>query len=169
MKHGLESWACASLCTCVCLYTRCSARDCVYAYVRTCIPVSVCMCVALRGVAHRCKEIGSLPQESRLPPLPAPTPCSGRGPSSIKRAGSPECPCCSIPTCPRCFPGLFQKEGAKSIRGLQPPNCTGAGTGVKAGGWVLGGFSPLPRGTGVQGCALLPTEPLLGTDPLRGS
>lgn len=138
MKHGLESWACASLCTCVCLYTRCSARDCVYAYVRTCIPVSVCMCVALRGVAHRCKEIGSLPQESRLPPLPAPTPCSGRGPSSIKRAGSPECPCCSIPHLPALLPRPVPERGGQKHQGSSAPKlhrsrywCEGRRVGVR--------------------------------------
>ena len=143
---------------CACTQVHCT-YDCVY----ICVHLYTCECLHVcgseRGVAHRCKEIGSLPQESRLPPLPAPTPC----------AGSPECPCCSFHTCPHCFPGLFEKEGTKSIRGLQPLNCTGAGTGVKEGGWVLGGFSPLPRGTGVQECTLLPTEPLLGTGPLRGS
>lgn len=31
---------------------------------------------------------------------------------------------------------------------------------------MLGASTPSPRGTGVQECALLPTEPLLGTGPL---
>ena len=153
---------------------------CIHMYAHVCLSERICMCTCEclhvcgyeRGAAHRCEEIGSLPQEPRLPPLPAPTPCPGRGPSSIKRARSPECPCCSIPHLPTLPPRPVPEGGGQKhqvLKGLLPPNHPGAGTGVEEGGWALGGCSPLPRGAGVQGCVVLPTEPLLDTGSLRGS
>lgn len=140
MKHGLESWACASLCTCECVPVhKCSAHVlciCICTHLYTCECLHVCG--SERGVAHRCKEIGSLPQESRLPPLPAPTPCSGRGPSSIKRAGSPECPCCSIPHLPALLPRPVPERGSQKHQGSSAPKlhrsrywCEGRRVGVR--------------------------------------
>ncbi|XP_045339564.1 gap junction gamma-2 protein isoform X1 [Leopardus geoffroyi] len=108
---------------CALLYAHVCLSACVAVHLR-----SACACVALRGAAHRCEERGSLPQEPRLPPLPAPT--HGERPQlhKVELPRSPCPPASAAPshTCPRCLPCPFQREETRSIRhpGVSCPQTT---------------------------------------------
>lgn len=138
IKRGLEGWACASLGTCEHVPVhKCVAQMTVS--IRMCALVYLCLhvCGSERGVAHRCKEIGSLPQESRLPPLPAPTPCYGRTQLN-KEAGRPVRPCCSIPHLPTLLPRPVRERGDQKHQGSSAPKlhrsrywCEGRRVGVR--------------------------------------